>query len=117
MRIDGDIEKDAELMIDDDFSGISTHVKISPFRSTRSNREVANQWTIKTNKGLFFQSYQSIIAFIPSNGGKTILDERYWDFSSTTAKYRREFLGEGKEETQKKIDAGEYILGNLNEVE
>ena len=41
-------------------------------------------------------------------------DENYWDYSSTTGRYRNKFLGETKKETQAKIDSGEYILTNLN---
>ena len=42
------------------------------------------------------------------------LDKQYWDYSVTTGKYRNQFLGETKAETQKKIDSGEYILTDLN---
>ena len=79
----------------------------------RTGRPIANQFEIYTDKGVYFQSYRSIIAFKPYNG-KTQLDEYYWDFSNTTAKYRREFLGEGVDETRHKIKEGEYILTNLN---
>lgn len=81
--------------------------------SPRTGRPIANQFKIYTDKGVYFQSYRSIIAFKPHNG-KTQLDEYYWDFSNTTAKYRREFLGEGVDETRQKIKEGEYKLVNLN---
>ena len=47
---------------------------------------------------------------------KTIveLDRDKWDYSKTTGKYRNQFLGETKKETQAKIDSGEYILTDLN---
>jgi len=32
----------------------------------------------------------------------------------TTAKYRREFLNEGVEDTRAKIKSGEYVLTDLN---
>jgi len=54
-----------------------------------------------------------MIVFIP-NDGKTQLDEKYWDYSKTTGKYRNQFLGENKKETEKKIASGEYILTDLN---
>lgn len=79
-----------------------------------NGRTVPNQFTITTDKGIFFQSYESLIAYKPFGEGKTILDETYWDYSTTTGKYRNMFLGEGIEETRKKIDSGEYLLENLN---
>ena len=45
------------------------------------------------------------------------LDETYWDYSKTTGKYRNQFLGETKAETEKKIKSGEYQLVDLNEDE
>ena len=88
-------------------------IKVSQMTSPRTGRPIANQFEIYTDKGVYFQSYRSIIAFKPYNG-KTQLDEYYWDFSNTTAKYRREFLGEGVDETRQKIKEGEYKLTNLN---
>ena len=63
-------------------------------------------------KGTMFQSYDSNIAF--DTGNQIYLDEYYWDYSVTTGRYRNQFLGETKAETQKKIDSGEYKLVNLN---
>ena len=88
-------------------------IKVSQMTSPRTGRPVANQFEIYTDTGVYFQSYRSIIAFKPHNG-KTQLDEYYWDFSNTTAKYRREFLGEGVDETRRRIKEGEYKLVNLN---
>ena len=59
-----------------------------------------------------FQSYESAIA--KKQDGKIELDAQYWDYSVTTGKYRNQFLGETKKETQAKIDSGEYTLTNLN---
>lgn len=59
-----------------------------------------------------FQSYDSTIVVI--HQGTVYLDSHYWDYSITTGKYRNQFLGENKAETQKKIDSGEYKLVNLN---
>ena len=87
---------------------------VSNFSSPRSGRPVANQFLVETNEGVFFQSYNAIIAFRPNDGGKVVLDERYWDYSVTTGKYRNEFLGEGIADTRNKINVGEYILGDLN---
>lgn len=63
-----------------------------------------------------FQSYDSIIAQKVYQGRdcKVALDEKYWNYSKTTSKYRNQFLGETKDETEKKIKSGEYILIDLN---
>ena len=81
--------------------------------TNRSGRAVPNQFTISTDKGNFFQSYRTIIAFI-DNDGKVYLDENSWDHSTTTSKYRNIFLNEKKPETLDKIKSGEYVLTNLN---
>lgn len=87
--------------------------------TSRQGNKIANQFLIKgaTHYGIigcFFQSYSSIIAFRPANGNAITLDRNKWDYSKTTGKYRNQFLGETKAETQKKIDSGEYILADLN---
>ena len=97
--------------------------------TNKNGREVPNQFIIdgaiiKVPKqgavseilverfGTAFQSYDSIIAF--QCQGRTWLDHNMWDYSTTTGKYRNQFLGETKKETQTKIDSGEYILTDLN---
>jgi len=85
--------------------------KVENMTSSRGN-DIANQFIITTNNGVYFQSYSSIIARISK--GKTVLDRNKWDYSVTTGKYRNQFLGETKKETQAKIDSGEYKLTNLN---
>ena len=64
----------------------------------------------------YFQSYNSIIVkrWFDVNRWRVELDRFYWDYSVTTGKYRNQFLGETKAETQRKIDSGEYILTDLN---
>lgn len=89
-------------------------VRIEQMDSPRSGRAVANQFIVYTDAGTFFQSYRSIIAFKPRGGGKVVLDAQYWDYSTTTGRYRNEFLGEAIEETRRKIKAGEYVLADLN---
>jgi hypothetical protein len=84
--------------------------KVSQFEGR--NGAVKNQFLIETETATIFQSYNSVIA--KKENGKTFLDERYWDYSTTTGKYRNQFLGEDKKETQKKIDSGVYVLTNLN---
>jgi len=86
--------------------------------TTNGGNKVANQFIVQGEhygqEGKFFQSYSSVIAFKPSNGSSITLDRNKWDYSVTTGKYRNQFLGETKKETQAKIDSGEYILADLN---
>ena len=86
-------------------------MKITNLTSPQGN-QVPNQFEIKSDNARYFQSYESIIVKI--EGGKTYLDSQYWDYSKTTGKYRNQFLGEDKKETEKKIKEGIYILTNLN---
>lgn len=89
-------------------------IKVKNLVSVNGNA-VPNQFEITTERGKYFQSYDSTIIFIPlDQNRKTELDERYWDYSITTSKYRNRFLGENKPTTLKKIESGEYILTNLN---
>lgn len=105
-------------------------MKVSNFTSNNGNK-VANQFTIErfvhhgdannlpmyTVRETVFQSYESIIARRTSDpcGPDFIeLDRIYWDYSKTTSKYRNQFLGETKKETEAKIASGEYILTDLN---
>ncbi len=73
----------------------------------------SNQFVITDDKGRYFQSYESIIAFIPISG-KIQLDAKYWNYSKTTGKYRNIFLNEDKKTTEQKIKEGIYILTDLN---
>ena len=76
------------------------------------NEEVKNQFVIFTSKGRVFQSYDSIIC--ARVDGHTFLDERKWNYSTTTGKYRNIFLGETIKETRSKIESGLYTLVDLN---
>ena len=88
-------------------------MKVENMTSPKGNK-VANQFIITDDIGnKYFQSYKSIIAKIYTDG-KVYLDSTFWDWSVTTAKYRREFLNEGVEDTRAKIKSGEYILVDLN---
>lgn len=82
--------------------------------SPRGNREVPNQFIIYTEHGTYFKSYSSIIAYQPKDGGRMVLDINKWNYSTTTGKYRNQFLGEDIEQTRKRIKEGSYILADLN---
>ncbi len=90
----------------------TTKMRVSNMRSSHYNT-VANQFIIESPDGTYFQSYDSVIAFKPFDG-KIQLDEKKWDYSLTTGKYRNQFLNETKKETEAKIKSGEYLLTDLN---
>lgn len=97
-------------------------VKVRNMNSNRfpQGRAIPNQFLIWTENGVYFQSYESVIAFKPVYKGneieqpEVILDTKYWDYSTTTGKYRNMFLKETKNETEKKIADGTYKLADLN---
>lgn len=77
-----------------------------------SDVPVHNHWIITTTAGEYLQSYGSIVAF--KGPGIILLDRRFWNYSQTTGRYRRLFLGEGKAETTKKLLTKKYRFANLN---
>jgi hypothetical protein len=91
-------------------------IKVSNMTSAQGN-DLPNQFIITTPEGNYFQSYNSIIVFIPNDSDKVYLDEHYWNYSVTTGKYRNLFLHETKKDTEQKIKSGQYILTNLNKGE
>lgn len=77
-----------------------------------NNGPVKNQFLIQTDKGMVFQSYNTVIA--AKVDGNVYLDYDKWDYSVTTGKYRNMFLRCDKKETERKIKSGEFILVDLN---
>ncbi len=99
-------------------------MKVQNMTSSNGNK-VANQFIISEEghgfngnfiKKEVFQSYATVIATrtIWIDRTDTTLDENYWDYSITTGKYRNQFLGETKKETERKIKDGIYTLADLN---
>ena len=100
-------------------------MKVENMTSSRGNK-IANQFIIRDeenemsgNAVEYFQSYNTIIVkrdkFRAGVEKRQVwLDREKWDYSVTTGKYRNQFLGETKKETEKKIKSGEYILTDLN---
>tara|TARA_Y100000004_G_scaffold6520_1_gene7413 strand:+ start:155 stop:439 length:285 start_codon:yes stop_codon:yes gene_type:complete len=91
-------------------------MKVQNMTSNNGNK-IANQFIIYDNDKTYFQSYNSIIVKKDTLNNKIYLDSYFWDYSTTTSKYRNIFLGEKKKDTQKKIKEGIYILTNLNKGE
>lgn len=67
-----------------------------------------NQSVIVTKYGSIFQSYDSKVAFRPSNGD-TITLGRNWDYSNTTKKHLGQWLGMNTAEIRKQIKEGSII--------
>ena len=93
-------------------------MKVENITSSNGNK-IANQFVIIDNENnKYFQSYNSMIALIVDDhygeGKKIYLDQKYWNYSNTTGKYRNIFLGETIKDTKAKIKSGEYILTDLN---
>ena len=87
-------------------------MKVKNMTSNRGNK-IANQFEIIGEDGVYFQSYDTLIAKICLNG-QVYLDRDSWDYSVTTSKYRIKFLNTTSKETLKRIDTGEYRLTDLN---
>ena len=79
----------------------------------RSGQPVKNQFIIEDGKSTVFQSYDSIIA--KKSGGRTYLDKDRWDYSTTTGKYRNQFLGMNKKQIEQAIEDGAIYLVDLND--
>jgi len=89
-------------------------IQVNQMTSPRTGNPVANQFKIYTKKGVYFQSYDTLIAFKP-NEGKLKLDKNYWDYSRTTLKYLYKFTRyQSKKDTLKAIQDKQIILTNLN---
>ena len=87
-------------------------IKVSNLTSSKGNK-VANQFEIRVNNDVYFQSYNSIICHIDSTN-KVYLDKYYWNYSRTTTKYLCLFLRESSSEIREKVDREIYELVNLN---
>ena len=91
-------------------------MKVENITSNNGNK-IANQFVIIDDKqNEYFQSYNSMIVKKDYEGDqvKIYLDQKYWNYSNTTGKYRNIFLGETIKDTKAKIKSGEYILTDLN---
>lgn len=69
-------------------------MKVENMTSLRSGREVANQFIIRDDTRIVFQSYDSTIAIIDNSkeGAAKLTLGRDWDYSVTTMKYLYQFL-------------------------
>ena len=72
----------------------------------------ANHQIIENDKSIFLASYGTIICKVEEE--KIYLDSKFWNYSSTTSKYRNKFLKEDTITTETKLKQGIYFLTNLN---
>ena len=62
-----------------------------------------NQFEVYTDEGVYFQSYDSVVAFKPNNSEEKIRVGADWDYSRTTMKYVGQFLGQNTAKTRRGI--------------
>ena len=80
-----------------------------------NDNKVANQFIVTLPENVtVFQSYNTVIA--QNRNGKIVLDSKALDYSATTTKYLKQFLGtnESKKQLQDKIKNGFYQVEDLN---
>ena len=80
-----------------------------------NGNKVPNQFVIKLPENVtVFQSYNTVIA--QNRNGEIVLDSKALDYSATTTKYLKHFLGttESKKQLQDKIQSGFYQVEDLN---
>ena len=77
-----------------------------------------NQLIIVSNFSSFFYSYGQLIA-MKHGTDKYILDKYLWDYSRTTLKHLKIYLGVkiSKKEIQMKINKNEYFTADLSKVD
>lgn len=83
---------------------------VENFTSSNGNK-VANQFKLFLAAGTAFQSYSSLIACKVYGDSKVYLSDK-WDYSNTTMKYLKEYLGisVSAKEIRKRIESGEYVI-------
>jgi len=89
-------------------------MKVSNMTSQNGNK-IANQFIVTLPENVtMFQSYNNVIA--QNRNGKIVLDSKALDYSATTTKYLKQFLGttESKKQLQAKIENGFYQIEDLN---
>ena len=82
---------------------------------SQNGNKVVNQFIVTFPENVtVFQSYNTVIA--QNRNGKIVLDSKALDYSATTTKYLKQFLGtkESKKQMQDKIQSGFYQVEDLN---
>ena len=83
--------------------------------ASQNGNKVTNQFIVTLPENVtVFQSYNTVIA--QNRNGEIVLDCKALDYSATTTKYLKHFLGtnESKKQLQDKIKNGFYQVADLN---
>ena len=83
--------------------------------TSQNGNKIPNQFVVKLPENVtIFQSYKIVIA--QNRNGKIVLDSKALEYSATTTKYLKQFLGtnESKKQLQDKIENGFYQVEDLN---
>jgi hypothetical protein len=88
--------------------------------TSRSGNIVPNQVILSDMTGKTFVSYGSKIVYQSKDRAsdglplEIVMDDRYWDYSRTTGKYRNEFMNMGVQQVRDHIKTGRIKIGDLN---
>ena len=88
--------------------------------TSRSGNIVPNQVILSDMTGKTFVSYGSKIVYKSKDRAddglplEIVMDDRYWDYSRTTGKYRNEFMNMGVQQVRDHIKTGRIKIGDLN---
>ena len=85
---------------------LGNFIRVNNMVSDRGN-DIPNQFELRFDGGIVFQSYNSVIAVKLYNDNKVYLGDD-WDYSRTTGKYRNKFLGVNKAEIVKGLTNGNF---------
>ena len=83
--------------------------------TSQNGNKIPNQFIVKLPENVtMFQSYNTVIA--QNRNGEIVLDSKALEYSATTTKYLKQFLGttESKKQLQDKIQSGFYQVEDLN---
>lgn len=86
------------------------NIRISQLINDRKNG-ATNQFVVETDKGRYFQSYDTIIAFVPYNSDDIVLSND-WEYSKTTSKHLYIFL---RDYTNFYVNSRKDILRGIKE--
>lgn len=86
--------------------------------TSRNGNKVSNQFKLYLASGVAFQSYSTMIACKMYGTNKVYLSNS-WDYSNTTMKYLKDFLGTtaSAKEIRNRIKEGEYVVVSESQIE